>query len=405
MAKELDGIMAKDKKIAAIIVGAGRGRRAGNENNNVPKQYRLIGNVPILKRTINQFLKNNLIDKILPIIHQDDIDLYNSLNIKGEKLLRPAFGGKTRQLSVFAGLKELENYNPDYVLIHDGARPFIDDFVIENLINSLNDYQAVLPVTNVIDTIKRSIDGKTIGGTEDREQLFAAQTPQAFHYDIIYKAHKKALNYSDGFGDDSAIAEWVGIDVAMCAGSVNNIKITTKEDFLRAEQILAFKEQKEVRIGQAYDVHQFEEGEEIILGGVKIPHSAKLKGHSDADAVLHTICDAILGAIADGDIGTHFPPSEKKWKNEPSTTFVKFAIDRLQKRGGRIINIDLTIICELPKIAPHSQKIRQSIATICDISLDRVSIKATTSEKMGFIGRNEGLAVMANICVEILRGE
>ena len=392
-----------NKKIAVIIVAGGRGTRASNASDNLPKQYRPIAGVPVLKRTIKQFLAMDLIDIIIPIIHQDDEKYFSALNLEHKKLFPPVFGGKTRQLSVFEGLKALETYNPNYVLIHDGARPFISEQVVKNIVAGLEDSSAILPVISVIDTIKRSNDGRTIGGTEDRAQLYAAQTPQGFAFQTILSAHKKAISLSDSFSDDSAIAEWAGIAVNMCEGSSDNIKLTTNEDFSRAERFLAMQQPLETRVGSGYDVHQFEKGNEIILGGVKIPHSKKLKGHSDADAALHVLTDAILGALADGDIGTHFPPSDKKWQNEPSTTFLKFAIKRLKNRKGRIVHLDLTIQCEAPKIAPHTQKMRQSIANICSIDIGRISVKATTSEKMGFIGRGEGLAAFATATIELAR--
>ncbi|MCF6344118.1 MAG: bifunctional 2-C-methyl-D-erythritol 4-phosphate cytidylyltransferase/2-C-methyl-D-erythritol 2,4-cyclodiphosphate synthase [Devosiaceae bacterium] len=392
-----------NKKIAIIIVAGGRGTRANTKSDDLPKQYKSINGVPVLKRTISKFLNIDFIDFIIPIIHKDDEKLYSSLNLHDDRLLDPIAGGKTRQLSVFEGLKALEKHQPDLVLIHDGARPFIEQQTVNNVVIALQEYQAVLPVTNVIDSIKRSSNGKIIGGSEDRTQLYAAQTPQGFHFESIYNAHKKAISFSDSFSDDSAIAEWAGIEVAMCEGSVENIKITTVKDFLRAERILDMRQIMETRVGTAYDVHQFKKGNEVILGGIKIPHNAKLKGHSDADAVLHVLTDAILGALALGDIGTHFPPSEKKWKGEPSTTFLKFAVSELVKRNGRINVLDVTIIAEQPKISPHTQKIRQSIANICNISIDRVSVKATTSESMGFLGRKEGLATMASATIELPR--
>ncbi len=393
--------MLHNKKTALIIVAAGRGKRAKSGNDNLPKQYRKINNIPLLKRTISKFFLMQNIDYILPIIHPDDKNLYNSLCLSGDNLLEPVFGGKTRQISVFNGLSALEKYDPDFVLIHDGARPFITEKIVKNIITALEEYRAVIPVINVIDTIKRSADGRTIGGTEDRTQLFAAQTPQGFHFKEILAAHKRAISFTDNYSDDSAIAQWAEIEVAMCEGDEDNIKITTKNDFLRAERLLHMQNKVEIRVGSAFDVHQFIRGDYIILGGIKIPHNAKLKGHSDADAVLHVITDAILGALAKGDIGTHFPPSEKKWKNEPSSTFVKFATNMLKQHNGRIINLDVTIITQNPKISPFREKIRHSIANICNIEVERVSVKATTAENLGFIGREEGLAAMASLSIEL----
>ncbi len=396
--------MANNKKIAVIIVAGGRGSRASANSSNIPKQYKKIAGIPVLTRTINQFLGMDNISYILPVIHADDKALYAELLLSDKRLMDTISGGKTRQLSVFEGLKSLESLDPDYVLIHDAARPFVNEKVVDGVIHALKNDRAVIPATNVIDSIKRSTDGRTIGGSEDREQLYAAQTPQGFHYKTIFEAHKKAINFSDGFSDDAAIAEWEQIPVALSIGSTDNVKITNPSDFARAERFLGNIMIMETRVGSAYDVHQFEKGNEVILGGIKIPHDAKLKGHSDADAALHVLTDAILGALSDGDIGTHFPPSDKRWKGEPSTTFLKFATKRLLDRKGHINHLDLTLICEAPKITPHTHKMRQSIANICEISIDRVSVKATTSEKMGFIGRKEGLAAMAVATIELERG-
>lgn len=393
------------KKIVVIIVAGGRGTRAGGAEDDLPKQYRSIGSEKMLSITIKQFLKMSAITSVLPIIHKDDVGLFNNLKLEDQKLLKPVFGGEKRQTSVFAGLKEIEKKCPDYVLIHDGARPFVDENVVNGVIKALESEQAVIPAINVIDSIKRSSDGRSIGGSEDRTQLYAAQTPQGFHFGSIFEAHKKAIIISDDFSDDAAIAEWAGIYAILSQGSADNFKITSSDDFTRARRYLAMQEIMETRVGSGYDVHQFEDGEEVILGGVKIPHIKKLKGHSDADTALHVLTDAILGALADGDIGTHFPPSEKKWKGAPSSTFLKFAIDRLKKKNGRIVNLDLTIIAEAPKISPHTKEIRNSIAKICSISIERVSVKATTSEKMGFIGRSEGIATMATATIELPKGE
>lgn len=390
--------------VAVIVVAAGRGTRVGG-SEELPKQYRLLAGQPVLARTLNQFLSSLAVSMVLPIIHQDDNARFDALSIDDERLLAPVFGGATRQLSVFAGLEALEVHAPDFVLIHDAARPFVDAELVDTIIAGLKDAEAVLPVTTVIDTIKRSADGRTVGGTEDRTQLYAAQTPQGFHYETIFAAHKRAVEMSDSFTDDAAIAEWARIPVALAHGSIDNIKLTTARDFERAAQFLGGVDNMETHVGTGFDVHQFEPGDGVILGGISIPHTAKLKGHSDADAALHVLTDALLGALADGDIGTHFPPSEEKWRGEASSTFLKFAADRVAARQGRIVHIDLTIICEFPKIGPHKDLIRGNIAKICGISVSRVSVKATTSEKMGFVGRGEGLATMAAATIELPRNE
>lgn len=393
----------REKNVAVIVVAAGRGVRASKDAQALPKQYRLIRGVPLLARTIAQLQAIDAINLVLPVIHSDDADLYASLDLKGPHLLAPVNGGATRQLSVLAGLNALDEHKPDYVLIHDAARPFISKDVVDGVIAGLAEAEAVLPVTTVIDTIKRSTDGRTVGGTEDRTQLYAAQTPQGFHFAAILKAHRRAAEISDSFTDDAAIAEWAKIPVALSQGSVDNIKITSPEDFTRAEKFLDGTEPMETRVGTGYDVHRFEPGDAVTLGGISIPHSAKLKGHSDADAGLHVLTDAILGALAEGDIGTHFPPSDPKWEGEPSTTFLKFATERVKAGNGRIVHLDLTIMCEQPKIGPHTIALRQSIAEICGISIGRVSVKATTSEKMGFVGREEGIATMGTATIEMPR--
>lgn len=390
------------QKTAVIVVAAGRGTRAGDQGDG-PKQYRLLGGKPVLTRTLENLLDVPDVDLILTVIHQDDDKLFAAAAPKDPRILPPITGGETRQLSVYAGLEALTQHNPDLVLIHDAARPFVDATLLHNIMHSLHHAEAVLPVTSVIDTIKRSNDGRTVGGTEDRTQLYAAQTPQGFRFKTILAAHKRAVELSDGFTDDAAIAEWAKIPVALAEGSIDNVKLTTAQDFVRAEQFLGGANTMETRVGSGFDIHQFEPGDSVTLGGVTIPHSAKLKGHSDADAGLHVLTDALLGALAEGDIGTHFPPSNAKWRGEPSTTFLKFAMDRLIARQGRIVNLDLTIISEEPKIGPHTQALRQSIAHICDISVGRVSVKATTSEKMGFVGRGEGLATMATATIEVPR--
>lgn len=386
---------------AVIIVAAGRGTRAAGGASDTPKQYKALAGIPVLSRTITRFLEMDSVDCVLPVIHADDADLYQALALAHPKLLLPTNGGATRQLSVLAGLEALADRAPQNVLIHDAARPFIDTATVANVISHLQDAEAVLPVTLVNDTIKRSTDGKTVGGTEDRTQLYAAQTPQGFKYPAILAAHRRAAEMSDGFTDDAAIAEWAHIPVTLAWGSPDNIKLTSADDFARAERLLIGETTMETRVGTGYDVHPFVPGDAVTLGGVTIPHTARLNGHSDADAALHVLTDALLGALAEGDIGTHFPPSDPQWKGAPSSTFLKFAVERVKTRQGRIINMDLTIICEAPKIAPHTQQLRQSIATICDISVDRVSVKATTSEKMGFVGRKEGIATMAAVSIQV----
>jgi 2-C-methyl-D-erythritol 4-phosphate cytidylyltransferase/2-C-methyl-D-erythritol 2,4-cyclodiphosphate synthase len=302
---------------------------------------------------------------------------------------------------VLKGLEALAGDPPDIVLIHDGARPFIDAALVGNVVAALDDADGALPVTLVTDTIKRSNDGKTVGGTEDRTQLFAAQTPQGFHFAPIYDAHRRAIAMSDGFTDDAAIAEWANLSVALARGDARNIKITLPGDFERAARMVGEEARMETRVGSGFDVHAFAEGDAVILGNISIPHTARLKGHSDADVVLHALSDALYGALADGDIGKHFPPSENEWKDADSAIFLEHAVSLVRQRGGRLVHLDVTIICERPKIGPHVDAMRERIAQIAQISASRVAVKATTSERLGFTGREEGIAAQAVATIEV----
>jgi 2-C-methyl-D-erythritol 4-phosphate cytidylyltransferase/2-C-methyl-D-erythritol 2,4-cyclodiphosphate synthase len=269
------------------------------------------------------------------------------------------------------------------------------------VIAALGQHDAALPVTPVTDTIKRSIDGKTVVATEDRHTLFAAQTPQGFRFPQILSAHLRASRLPREFTDDAAIAEWAGLTVALTPGSARNIKLTHPEDFARAERLIGGGHTMETRVGTGFDVHPFEPGDAVWLGGVKIPHHMKLKGHSDADAPLHALTDAIYGAIGEGDIGTHFPPSDPQWKGAASSIFLQHAAKLVAERGGRIVNVDVTIVCEAPRIGPHVEAMRAAIGAACGISPSRVAVKATTSERLGFTGREEGLVAMATASVEL----
>lgn len=394
--------MDQPVKIAAIVVAAGQGSRAGQDDPR-PKQYRPIASVPVLERTIQALLHDPAIAFVVPVISAEHEALFTNLALNSTKLLPPVTGGETRQVSVLKGLEALVSLGPDIVLIHDGARPFVGPDLVQNVVNALSDADGSIPVLIVTDTIKRSIDGKTVGGTEDRTQLFAAQTPQGFKFAPILAAHRKAIEFGDGFTDDAAIAEWADLSVALAHGDPANIKITLPEDFARAERILAGDGHMETRVGSGFDVHAFAEGDHVTLGNIKIPHTAKLKGHSDADVVLHALADALYGALAEGDIGKHFPPSEMEWKDADSAIFLEHAAKRVRHRKGRIVNLDITIICEQPKIGPHVDVMRARIAEIADIASDRVAVKATTSERLGFTGREEGIAAQAIATIELPR--
>lgn len=392
--------MSNALKTVAIVVAAGRGERAGG-SHGVPKQFRPIAGMPLLAHTLRALLKAPAIEKIVPVIGAGQEPLYDAMGLVDERIVPPVLGGETRQVSVLNGLRTLADPQPDIVLIHDGARPFVNAALIDGIIDALGDADGALPVTLVTDTIKRSLDGKTVGGTEDRTQLFAAQTPQGFRFGPIFEAHKRAIEFSDSFTDDAAIAEWAGLSVALAKGDVRNIKITLPDDFARAERIMTRGEHMETRVGNGYDVHAFTSGDAVILGNVVIPHSAKLKGHSDADVVLHALADALYGALAEGDIGQHFPPSDMQWLDADSRIFLEHAAGRVRQRGGRIIHLDVTIIAERPKIGPHVDAIRSRIAEIAGIGTGRVAVKATTSERLGFVGREEGIAAQATATIEL----
>jgi 2-C-methyl-D-erythritol 4-phosphate cytidylyltransferase/2-C-methyl-D-erythritol 2,4-cyclodiphosphate synthase len=396
---------SREKSIAVIVVAAGKGERVNADGAADPKQYRPLGGVPVLARTLTAFLDLPFITAVLPVIHPDHGDLYAGLNLADDRLLPPVVGGDARQASVLAGLKALAPRRPDLVLIQDAARPFCGPGLVEAVIAQLDQYDGALPTLPVTDTIKRSLDGREVATTEARDQLFAAQTPQGFRFDQIFSAHMRASTIRRQFTDDAEIAEWAGLRVAMVMGDRNNIKITHPEDFARAERILSGDDRMETRIGTGFDVHQLEPGDAVWLGGVKIPHTARLKGHSDADVALHALTDAILGAIGEGDIGVHFPPSDMQWQGAASPIFLKHAGELVAKAGGRIVNLDVTIVAEAPKIAPHVPAMQQVIAETLSIATTRIAIKATTSERVGFVGREEGMVAMATASVEMPRGD
>jgi 2-C-methyl-D-erythritol 4-phosphate cytidylyltransferase/2-C-methyl-D-erythritol 2,4-cyclodiphosphate synthase len=375
----------------AVVVGAGRGHRFGGD---IPKQYRMLGGMPVLRKTVSAFISHPDIDAVLSVIHPDDLELFRTAT-EGLDVLDPVWGGATRQDSVRSGLESLENRSPDLVLIHDAARPFISNDVITGVLVGLKSYKGAIPSLAVTDTLKRGDNGRFIG-TVSREGLYRAQTPQGFHFGDLIAAHRSTAGME--LTDDSAVAESAGLDVAITPGSEDNFKITTQEDLDKAERMVS---SGETRTGLGFDVHQFCDGDSVTICGVKVPFEQSLLGHSDADVGLHAITDAILGAIGEGDIGMHFPPSDPQWKGEPSDTFLRHAGNLVNKRGGSLSNIDLTIICEKPKIGPHREKMRARIAEILGISLDRVGLKGTTTERLGFTGRGEGVAAQAIATVNL----
>jgi 2-C-methyl-D-erythritol 4-phosphate cytidylyltransferase/2-C-methyl-D-erythritol 2,4-cyclodiphosphate synthase len=383
--------------VAAVVVAAGRGVRAGG---GVPKQYRSMPGGTAIEQSLAIFSAHGEITLVQPVIHPDDQGAFQRSSAQFQ-VLPPVFGGATRQDSVRAGLEALAARNPDIVLIHDAARPFASPSLIARAIAAATQSGAAVPVLPVADTVKTVDAQGLVTGTLDRSLLRAVQTPQAFGFAAIIDAHRRALKAArDDFTDDAALAEWAGMTVTTFAGEAGNVKLTTPEDFLRAETA-RLADLGDVRTGFGTDVHQFADGNHIWLGGVKIPHSRGVTGHSDADVVLHSLVDAILGAISDGDIGVHFPPSDPQWRGASSDRFLAFAVERVRARGGLIAHLDITVVCEAPRVGPHRDAMRARIAEIAGVSQERVAIKATTSEKLGFTGRGEGIVAFATATVRL----
>jgi 2-C-methyl-D-erythritol 4-phosphate cytidylyltransferase/2-C-methyl-D-erythritol 2,4-cyclodiphosphate synthase len=387
--------------IAALIVAAGRGARAATDLAQ-PKQYCEIGGAPMLSRTLSVFAAHPDVDDILVVIHPDDVPLYGKASAPFAADILPAvMGGARRQDSVRLGLEALAGKAPTKVLIHDAARPFADEALVSRVIGALDTSPGALPCLPVTDTLKRQGAGH-VAGTVSREGLFRAQTPQGFDYKAILTAHRAAAQDSTlDFTDDTSVAEWFGISVAIVEGSEHNRKLTTAEDLMIADRLMmqSAAPAGTMRVGSGYDVHRLGPGDSVILCGVRIPHNRTLLGHSDADVGLHALTDALLGTIADGDIGAHFPPSDARWRGAGSDVFLRDAGERIAALGGTIVHADITLICETPKIGPHRDAMRGSIADILGLGLGQVSVKATTNEQLGFIGREEGIAAMATATV------
>lgn len=373
-------------KVVALVVAAGRGRRFGGE---VPKQYQDLAGRPVLRHTLAALAANPQIDAIRVVIHPDDASLYDEA-ARAMSLLPPIDGGPTRQDSVRLGLESLIPLAPDIVLIHDGARPFVDSGIIARAIAALENHPGAIPAIQVADTLKRGTAG-LVGATVDRSDLWRAQTPQSFRFGEILAAHRTAAG--EELTDDAAVAERAGLSVALVLGGDDNFKITTAGDLERAHR--AFAGPGEIRTGSGFDVHRFAPGTGVWLCGVKIPHDAGLEGHSDADVALHAATDAVLGAIAAGDIGHHFPPTDPQWRGASSDRFLAHAAGLVGALGGRLVHLDITIICERPKIGPHRPSMQARVAEILGLRHDRVSVKATTTEGLGFTGRCEGVAAQA----------
>ncbi len=385
------------KRTAAIIVAAGRGLRAGGGG---PKQYRSIGGKTVLSRAMEPFCSHPDVFAVQPVRNPDDADIFDQA-VSHLTYQAPVNGGATRQASVRAGLEALASHAPDIVLIHDAARAFVTDKVISRAIDSALITGAAIPVVPVTDTIK-VVDGSgAITATPDRAGLRIAQTPQAFRFDVILEAHRRAAREGrDDFTDDAAIAEWAGLTVTTFEGDVANMKLTTPEDFAREEARLGAM-LGDIRTGTGYDVHALTDGDHLMLCGVRVPFNRGFLAHSDGDVGLHAIVDAILGALADGDIGSHFPPSDPKWKGAASDQFLKHAVSLVHQRGGRIANLEVTMICEAPKIGPLRDAMRAKIAEITGLPQSRIAVKATTSERLGFTGRQEGIAATAAATVRL----
>ncbi len=371
---------------AAVIVASGRGSRFGGD---LPKQYQPLCGKPLLSHALQAFARHPGIGPVRVVIHPDDGALYDKA-VEGLDILAPVFGGTTRQESVRLGLDSLEPHQPAKVLIHDGARPLIQADLIDRVIEALATRSGAIPALPVADTLKRADKG-VIGATISRQGLFRAQTPQGFDYQAIVNAHHEMSGQT--LTDDAAVAEACGINVAVVGGDESNLKVTENSDMARAAQHLTNRYRP--RTGMGFDVHRLAPGDGLVLMGLTLPEPFAMLGHSDADVGLHALTDALLGALADGDIGSHFPPSDPQWKGADSTVFLTHARDLITQAGGLIEHVDVTLICERPKIGSYRPAMVERVATLLDLPANRVSVKATTTERLGFTGRGEGIAAQA----------
>ncbi|MGP9822651.1 bifunctional 2-C-methyl-D-erythritol 4-phosphate cytidylyltransferase/2-C-methyl-D-erythritol 2,4-cyclodiphosphate synthase [Salinarimonas sp. NSM] len=399
--------MSAKPRIAALIVAAGRGARAGAGD---PKQYRLVGGASVLGRVLAVFGAHEAIDRILVVTHPDDGGFYARVVAALDpdaraKLVSPVPGGATRQDSVARGLARLEEFGArngdaeEIVLVHDAARPFLSHDLIDRAVAATIATGAAIPGIAVVDTVKRVDEAGRVVETPPRASLRAVQTPQGFRFVALLEAHRAASRAGrDDFTDDGALMEWAGHPVTVFEGEAGNVKLTRPEDFAA---VGGGEARMITRLGTGFDVHAFTEGDHVWLGGVRIPHERAVLAHSDGDVVLHALTDALLGALAEGDIGTHFPPSDPKWKSASSDRFLAFAAERVRARGGVIDLLDATILAEAPKVGPHREAMREAIARAADIPVSRVSIKATTTERLGFTGRREGIAAQAAATIRL----
>ncbi len=381
--------MSDTTSIAAVIVAAGRGLRAGG---GLPKQWRMLGGRTVAAHAIAAFREHPRIGLVALVLNPGDMDMAPGWEAHPDVIVVP--GGATRSESVRAGLDGLAGRGIDKVLIHDVARPLVGADVIGRVIDALATSAGAAPALPVVDALWVGTEAGYVGGTRDRQALWRAQTPQGFSYDAIRSAHLAA---APGAADDVAVARAAGLDVRIVEGDERNLKITGPGDFARAEALL--EDRMDIRIGNGFDVHAFGPGGHVTLCGVTIPHARGLVGHSDADVGMHAVTDAIFGALADGDIGRHFPPTDPRWKGAASKVFLLHAGRRARERGFEVSNVDLTLICERPKIGPHAERMIAELAAILGIAGDRVSVKATTSERLGFAGREEGIAAMATVAL------
>lgn len=384
--------------LAAIVTAAGRGLRAGGE---VPKQWRALAGRSVLDRSLDAFLARPEIARVVVTIAEADMAAAPALAARDARL-RVVAGADARAGSVRAGLDALRATGTTRVLIHDAARPLVAQALIERVAAALDTHDGALPALPVADALWRA-EGGAAQAPVPRAGLWRAQTPQGFRYDAILAAHAA---HPGGAADDAEVARAAGLDVAIVAGDEDNLKLTWPGDFARAEAILRARAamahrgghgMADIRTGNGFDVHRFGPGAQVMLCGVAVPFGRGLRGHSDADVGLHALCDAIYGALAEGDIGAHFPPSEARWKGAASDVFLAHAAGRIAARGFRLANADVTLICEAPKIAPHAGAMRETLARLLGADPARVSVKATTTERLGFAGRGEGIAALASV--------
>lgn len=389
--------------VGAVIVAAGSGARLAD--GGPPKQYRMLAGRAVLARTLDAFIPHPAIERIVVVIRDGDDDLYRRAldgPDPGPRLLPPVTGGATRQASVRQGLEALAAAGCSKVLIHDAARPFITPAAISAVIDAVSPGRGAIAATPLTDTLKRGDGAGRILDTLPRDGLWRAQTPQGFMLDDILAAHRRAAGGGrSDFTDDAAVAEWAGLAVGLVDAGEGNMKITTAADLAMAEARCVASMQPDVRTGQGYDVHRLQPGDHVWLCGVRIAHDRSLEGHSDADVGLHAATDALLGAIGDGDIGQHFRNDDPRWRGARSSLFLADAARRVRERGGRIMNIDVTLICEAPKVGPHREAMRRAVAEAAGITWDRVGVKATTNERLGFLGRGEGIAAIATATVAL----